>query len=47
MSTRRICLVLIVGPGDAEALERLMEELKRLEDHRGERDEQSTEPSCN
>ena len=47
MSKRLICLLLIMKPGDVEALERLMLELKRLQDNTGGCDELYHDPSCN
>ena len=47
MSGRLIYLFLIVRPGEAEALERLMEELKELDEQRGGDDAHDSEPSCN
>ena len=47
MRRRLIYLLLIVKPGDTDALERLMVELKRLKDNTGGRDEHRNEPSRN
>ena len=47
MSGRLIYLFVILRPGDADALERLMDELKELDEHPGGEDANGGELYCN